>query len=129
MKNLTCCRANFLVFLLVRDVFECVGDTPQVITSLLEHLLPKRMKLLWREHFTCSQHLKVKAEVRGNVAFEGAKRSVLVPHTIHRILTLTNLLLLKLFPFFNLLVSKPSQRIQKLPSSVEVFRQPSQGAP
>ena len=65
-----------LLLFLVRDVFECVGHTPQVITSLLEHLLSKRMKLLWREHFTCSQHLKVKAEVRGNVAFEGAKRSV-----------------------------------------------------
>ena len=47
-----------LLLFLVRDVFECVGHTPQVITSLLEHLLSKRMKLLWREHFTCSQHLK-----------------------------------------------------------------------
>ena len=55
---------------LARDFFECVGHTPQVITSLLEHTLSKRMKLLWREHFTCNQHLKVKAEARGNVAFE-----------------------------------------------------------
>ena len=45
-----------LLLFLVRDVFECVGHTPQVITSLFEHLLPKRMKLLWREHFTCNQH-------------------------------------------------------------------------
>ncbi len=48
-----------LLLFLVRDVFECFGHTPQVITSLLEHLLPKRMKLLWREvseHFTCNQH-------------------------------------------------------------------------
>jgi len=44
-----------LLLFLVSDVFKCVGHTPQVITSLLEHLLPKRMTLLWREHFTCTK--------------------------------------------------------------------------
>ena len=56
-----------LLLFLVGDVSECVGHTPEVITSLLEHTLSECLKLLWRElseHFTCNQHFKVNAEAR-----------------------------------------------------------------
>ena len=68
-----------LLLFLVGDVSECVGHTPEVITSLLEHTLFECLKLLWRElseHFTCNQHFKVNAEARGNVAYKGSQGSV-----------------------------------------------------